>query len=173
MSFRPPLSHTHTDTPTIFFTGEATITDYESLLLSLSYTHTSSEPTPGTRTINITLTDGNQHDSSVVIVIVFVANDNHVFVVSETAHLLFTEGDVSLAVGEEAGLRLIDEDFDPEVVTLQIVLEPRDSVREILSVDSTSVTGEGIKSGPAIFINQTRSLQSYQVSVFMFPYADV
>ena len=161
----PSHTHTHTDTLTLYFTGEASVTAYESLLLSLTYTNLATEPTPGNRYINITLFDGLHRDITAVIVIVVLTNDNPLTIETELEEdcFTFTEGEVVLSVGIEGGVRLVDLDRDPMIVSLLVrldgALEPG---REDLVVDLSSLGG-GIERGVEVFVNQTESLENYQV----------
>ena len=144
--------------------GRATVQDYEAALLSLTYSNNASEPTPGNRTVRITVSDGIQQDVTVVIVIVFLVDDNPLSIQAAAPQLLFTEGDVSLPIGTLSGVVLMDADRDPIVENLTVTLTGiRDQGSELLSIDASIVTDEEVPLGSAITISRRNSLANYQV----------
>lgn len=149
------------------FLGEATVSEYESLLRSLSYNNTAAEPTPGNRRINITLFDGLHRDITAVIVIVVLVSDNPIMIDAAERQLTFIEGDVALDIGQQSGIILTDVDREPMVTSMEIKLENAlEADREFLVIDLSTILGEdtGIVTGVEIVVNATRSLEAYQVS---------
>ncbi len=154
--------------PGLKFLGEATVSEYESLLLSLSYNNTAREPTPGNRQIEVTLSDGLHSDITVIIVIVVLNNDNPIMIEAATRQLTFTEGDNPLDIGQRSGIVLIDADREPLVTSLVVTLEnPREPDKELLVIDISPVenSSTSLVSGLEITVNLNRSLQAYQVSL--------
>ena len=146
------------------FSGRATVQEYMALLLSLIYSNTAPEPSPGNRYISITVSDGLQQDVTVVIVIVILADDNPLTIQVSTPRLVFTEGDMSLAVGLMSGVRLVDPDRDGFVENLTISLVgSRDQENEFLSINASFVTNDEIPDGSMIRISGRSSLSNYQV----------
>lgn len=146
--------------------GNASEADYQAVLSSLTYFNRAAEPSPGTRTVSMQCQDAGRLASNILLlsVNVVLTNDNPLMIEAEPQRLNFIEGAATLTVGETVGLRLIDLDVDSGITWVEVSLEnPRDSVRESVSVDSVSVSGGGVESGLSILINQTSSLQNYQV----------
>ena len=146
--------------------GNASEADYQAVLSSLTYFNRAAEPAAGARSVLLQCEDAGLVSNTLQISVeVALINDNPIMLEAETQRLVFVEGDNTVAIGEEAGLRLIDLDVDPMVAWMRVVLvNPRDSVRERLSVDSGSVNvGSDVESGLEILINQTSSLVNYQV----------
>lgn len=150
---------------TLVLSGNGSETDYRTLLSSLTYFNRAPEPSLGTRRVLIQCLDGGLVSNTLVISIdVILTNDNPILIEAQPQHLSFIEGNTFLPVGQLVQLQLIDLDFDPEATWVEVTLEnPRDPLRERLSVNSTSVDGGGVVSGLNIFVNQTSSLQNYQV----------
>ena len=150
------------------FTGPGTASAYQSILRSLTYTNLAQEPSPGNRTIIITVSDGIHQDMTAVIVIVLSSNDNQITIQVERPAVVYTEGEVSIAVGELSGFSLSDMDREAVVVRMSFSLVGAlDSQREFLVVDTTSIGGDGLKDGTVIELNETSSLGNYQVSSSM------
>jgi hypothetical protein len=146
------------------FSGRATVQEYMALLLSLTYSNTAPEPSPGNRSISITVSDGLQQDVTIVIVIVFLVDDNPFMIQVSTPRLVFTEGDMSLAVGLMSGVRLVDADRDAYVENLTISLVgSRDQENEFLSINASYITDSEIPDGSMIRISSRSSLSNYQV----------
>ena len=151
------------------FSGEASVSAYESLLLSLTYTHTDSEPTPGNRSIQLTLSDGLQRDMTAIIVIVVLQNDNPLSLRADSLRLTYSEGDAATPVGILSGVALMDEDRDAMVERLVLTLNGslERGLGEALVVDTSAVMpggSGGLVRDTRIEITQTSSLQNYQVS---------
>ena len=146
------------------FSGRAAVEQYTAILRSLTYSNTASEPTPGRRSISITVSDGIQQDITAVIVIVVLADDNPLTIQVSTPQLVFTEGDMSLAVGLMSGIRLVDADRDAfvENVTLSLV-GGRDLENEFLSINASYVTDEVTPDATMLRISRRSSLLNYQV----------
>ena len=161
------LSPFSTAAPTALeFTGAASVSVYQSLLLSLTYTNLADEPTPGNRTITITLSDGLQQDMTVVIVIVVLNNDNGLVIEVPNPNLVYTEGDVSIRVGELSEISLIDQDRDSVVTSLTLTLiGALEEDNEFLVVDTTAIGGDGFIDGAVIELTETSSLANYQVGL--------
>lgn len=139
---------------------------YQSLLLSLTYTNLANEPTPGNRTVTITLSDGLQQDMTVVIVIVVLNNDNGLIIQVLNPNLVYTEGDVSVRVGELSEISLIDQDQDSVVTSLTLTLSGvLEEDKEFLVVDTTAIGGGGFIDGAVIELTQTSSLANYEVGL--------
>ena len=147
------------------FTGPGTASVYESILRSLTYTNLAQEPSPGNRTITITVSDGIHQDMTAVIVILLSSNDNQITIQVESPAVVYTEGDVSVAVGELSGLSLSDGDREAVVVRMSFSLVGALDIQgEFLVVDTTSIGGDGLMDGAVIELNETSSLDNYQVS---------
>lgn len=153
-------------TATLQFTGQASVSEYETLLLSLTYVNTASEPTSGNRSIAITLSDGVHQDMTAVIVIVILQNDSPLTVQASETRLRYVEGDQGLAVGALSGVTLVDEDRDAVIRRLTISLSGGlESSSESLVVDTSSVVPGGglVLVVAGINFTATSSLQNYQV----------
>ena len=160
----PPPPYTHTATPSLYFTGEATVSEYESLLRSLTYNNTATEPTPGARYVNLTLFDGRHRDITAVIIIVVLVSDNPIVIQATNQRLTFTEGDGALVIGQ-GSLTLEDADRDPMVTSLDIrLVDVLDAENEFVLIDLSSISGE-IVEGLEISVNRTDTLENYQVSL--------
>ena len=159
----PPPSHPHTGT-TIQFIGSANTSAYQGLLRSLTYTNLAAEPLPGNRTITISVSDGLQEDMTAVIVIVVPSNDNLISIEVVMPMVQYTEGDLSIRVGDLSGLTLSDGDLDAVVTTMSFTLSGiSDSESEFLVVDTTAIGGNGLVNGESVLLDQTSSLSNYQV----------
>ena len=146
------------------FSGRATVQVYMAILRSLTYSNAAPEPTPGNRTVSITVSDGLQQDVTVVIVIVILADDNPLTLQVSTPQLVFTEGDVSLAVGLMSGVMLEDADREAFVENLTISLVgSQDQDNEFLLINASYITDEEIPDGAMIRISRRNSLANYQV----------
>ena len=148
---------------TLSFTGAASVTSYQALLRSLTYTNLAPEPTPGSRNISITISDGIHQDVSAIIIIVVLSNDNPLMLQASTLQLTLIEGDITLSVGQDSGIELVDIDRDSYVTLLTVQLEDaREADAEFLVLDLSALGGEG-RTGVEITVNQTSTLQNYQV----------
>lgn len=149
----------------LHFNGQASVSDYESLLLSLTYAHTATEPIPGNRSITFVLSDGIHQDMTAVLVIVVLINDNPLTLQSDTTRLTYSEGDAAIPAGVLSGVTLMDGDRDALVESLEIGLSGvLQSGSEAVVVDTSAVIpGGDLISGSNIVITQTSSLQNYQV----------
>ena len=146
------------------FSGRATVQEYMTLLRSLTYSNTAPEPSPGNRSISITVSDGLQQDVTVVIIIVVLVDDNPLMIQVNTSQLIFTEGDMSLAVGLMSGVSLVDADRDAFVENLTIsLIGSRDQENEFLSINASYITDSEIPDGSMIRISSRSSLSNYQV----------
>lgn len=161
------IHYPHTAGPTTLnFTGSGTVATYQSLLLSLTYINLAAEPTPGNRTVTITLSDGLQQDMTVVIVIVVLDNDNPLTVEIVNSIVVYTEGDVSVRVGELSGITLVDQDGDSALTSLTLSLgSSLERNSEFLVVDTSAIGGQGFVDGTVIQLTQTSSLANYQVGL--------
>lgn len=150
---------------TLVVSGNGSETDYQTVLSSLTYFNLALEPSLGTRQVSMKCQDGGLVSNTLVILIdVILTNDNPILIEADPQHLSFLEGNTIIPVGRLVQLRLIDLDFDPEAAWVEVTLEnPREPLSERVSVNSTSVDGGGVVSGLNILVNQTSSLQSYQV----------
>lgn len=150
---------------TLVLSGDGSEADYQTILSSLTYFNWAAEPSPGTRRVSVQCQDAGLLSNTLVIWIdVILINDNPIMIEAEPQHLIFVEGSTMLPVGQLVELQLIDLDSNPEAAWVEVTLEnPRDPLRERLSVNSTSVDGGGVASGLNILVNQTSSLLSYQV----------
>lgn len=145
------------------FTGPASVSAYQSLLLSLTYSNSAPEPSPGNRSISLTLSDGMHRDMTAVIVVVILTNDSPLSLRADTTRLTFTEGDLAVSVGALSGVTLMDADREALVESLAVRLSgAREGGAEMLVMDATAVGG-ALESGDNITITRTSSLQSYQV----------
>ena len=155
-------------TQTLRVSGTASEPDYQTVLSSLTYTDHALEPSPGIRNVSLQCYD-DQLSSNVLLVSVDVVliNDNPIMIEAESQLLTFVEGESTLPVGVATGVQLIDLDVGSEVTWVRLSLEnPREVGRETLSVSPVSVTGEdGDVTGDDVTINQTSSLNLYQVSM--------
>lgn len=139
--------------------------EYEALLRSLTYTNLADEPVPGNRYINITISDGVHQDITAVIIIVVLVNDNVLTIQVNTPGLVFTEGDTEVLVGQQSGLQLVDMDRNPMITSLMVrLVGALDTASETLVIDLAGVTG-GTAQGLEIVVNQTDTLEDYQVSL--------
>lgn len=148
------------------FDGQASVSQYESLLLSLTYTNNAEEPSPGNRSISITLSDGIQQDMTAVIVIVVLTNDNILTLDAESFLLTFPEGSGAIAVGTLSGVMLMDDDNDAVIENLVISLNGNleEESREFLVVDTSFVVpGSSLINGDRIEMTRISSIQNYQV----------
>ena len=151
------------------FNGRATVQEYEAFLLTLTYNNIAPEPTPGNRSVSITVSDGIQQDVTVVIVIVILVDDNPLTIQVSSPQLVFTEGDVSLAIGLLSGVTLVDMDRDPVVENLTITLiGSRDQNNELLSINASFVNTDERTDASEIVISQMSSLANYQVRLYTF-----
>lgn len=155
-------------TATLQFTGQASVTEYESLLLSLTYINTASEPTSGNRSIIITLSDGIHQDMTAVIVIVILVNDSPLTLQANVTTLTYREGDQSLAVGVLSGVMLMDADTDSIIQSLALTLRGiREEGSEALVVDTSSIVPGGglvrVSGDSSTGFTTVSSLQNYQV----------
>ena len=153
------------DTLSLYFTGEASVAEYGNLLLSLTFQDFSSEPFPENLTITLSVSDGRHRDSIAITLVLFLVNDNPISLQVESPDLEFSEGDSSLRVADEAGLRIVDADYLAEVEFLSILLAPADPSRVTLIVNRE--TGGNIISGNELTFLERRSLESYQVHMSM------
>ena len=146
------------------FSGRATVQEYMAILRSLTYSNTAPEPTPGNRSVSITVFDGLQQDVTIVIVIVILADDNPLTLQVSAPQLVFTEGDMSLAVGLTSGAILVDADREAFVENLTVsLIGSRDQDNEFLSINASYITDEEIPDGAMIRISSRSSLVNYQV----------
>jgi hypothetical protein len=149
------------------FTGQASVREYESLLLSLTYTNMATEPTSGNRSIVLTISDGIHQDMTAVIVIVVLSNDSPLTIQASTTRLTYREGDQGIAVGTLSGVTLMDEDRDALIRRLTLSLNGSQESSEGLVVDTSPVIpGGGLTSvvgNGGIIFTATSSLQNYQV----------
>lgn len=149
---------------TLQFSGAASVSEYESLLLSLAYLNNASEPTSGNRSIIITLSDGIHQDMTAVIVIVILRNDNLLRLTFSTQTLTFNEGDTAINIGILSGVTLMDEDRDSTIESISISLNGSLETAESIVVETSPVLPSGgLISSALIEITQSSSLQNYQV----------
>ena len=150
------------------FSGEASVMEYNDLLLTLSYSNMAEEPTPGNRTITLSAFDGNAEGSTIVIVLVILSNDNPIELTADATQFVFTEGDVSIPI---PGVGLADIDADSVVEGLNVTLSGAlENGREFLLLDQSSLsgsTGEDFVDGEEITLAITAPLSNYTVSDFM------
>ena len=161
-------------TVTLQFTGQASVGDYESLLLTLTYSNTAIEPTSGNRSIVITLSDGIHQDMTAVIVIVVLSNDSPLTIQATMTRLAYQEGDQGLAVGALSGITLVDNDRDALIQRLTLTLNGSRESNEGLVVDTSPVTPGGglINVESDMTFTTTSSLQNYQVEKsYLYNYA--
>lgn len=148
----------------LYFAGQADVSEYQDLLLSLTYINTASEPKTGNRSISITVSDGIHQDMTAVIIIVLLRNDNPLTLQAGTVRLSYLEGETSIPAGALSGVVLLDEDRDGSVQQLTLSLVGALESGESLVVDPSSVIpGVGLISDSEISIDVTSSLQNYQV----------
>ncbi len=99
-----------------------------------------------------------------VIVIVVPSNDNLISIEVVMPMVQYTEGDLSIRVGDLSGLTLSDGDLDAVVTTMSFTLSGiSDSESEFLVVDTAAIGGNGLVNGVSILLDQTSSLSNYQV----------
>ncbi len=99
-----------------------------------------------------------------VIVIVVPSNDNLISIEVVMPMVQYTEGDLSIRVGDLSGLTLSDGDLDAVVTTMSFTLSGiSDSESEFLIVDTAAIGGNGLVNGESILLDQTSSLSNYQV----------
>lgn len=99
-----------------------------------------------------------------VIVIVVPSNDNLISIEVMMPMVQYTEGDLSIRVGDLSGLTLSDGDLDAVVTTMSFTLSGiSDSESEFLIVDTAAIGGNGLVNGVSILLDQTSSLSNYQV----------
>jgi Notch-like protein len=154
-----------TTSQTLTLSGNASEAEYQAVLSSLTYINLVAEPSPGTRSVSIQCHDAQLPSNILLLSVdVILINDNPILIEAEPQRVSFVEGDTTLPVGEAVGLRLIDLDINSYVVGVVVSLEnPQDILRERLSVNPESVNGREVESGLEITINDTSSLQNYQV----------
>ena len=154
-----------TTSQTLVLSGNASEAEYQAVLSSLVYINQEPEPSPGRRTVSIQCHDAQLASNILPLSIdVILINDNPIIIEAEPQSVSFVEGDTTLPVGETVGLRLIDLDINSSVVWVEVSLEnPQDAVRERLNVNPESVNGRDVESGLEITVNDTSSLQNYQV----------
>lgn len=99
-----------------------------------------------------------------VIVIVVPSNDNLISIEVVMPMVQYTEGDLSIRVGDLSGLTLSDGDLDAVVTTMSFTLSGiSDSESEFLIVDTAAIGGNGLVNGESVLLDQTSSLSNYQV----------
>ncbi len=149
---------------TLMFTGPATISSYQTLVQSLTYANLAMEPFPNNRSITIAISDGAQSDTAVITIIVEPSNDNEINIQAVSPMVTYTEGDVSVRVGELSGLTITDGDLNPIVTEMTVALSGAlESEDEFLVLDTSAIGGEGLVNGASISLQDSSSLDNYQV----------
>jgi len=154
------------DRQTILIAGQATVEQYQALLISTTYENTLSEPTPGNRSISITVFDGSHQGMTAVLVIVVMVNDNPIQLEAalNTSISLVEGGNLTSRIGAVAGLMLSDGDKEEILTHLNVSLSGQlEPTRESISAE---IEGEQITSRSSITYEQPGSLSDYEVRCY-------
>ena len=149
-------------------TGEASTSQYQSVLSSLQYLNAIDEPIPGKRRVEIVIKDGNSESNVLAINITVTLVDNYCAVVSSlSADLLFVEGSDNLNIGMAAGLMITDADRLPHktISELRVVVEgfvdENESIQFNSSVPSLTVSQADSDSTTGLIVTGTSNIEAY------------